>query len=581
MPAIGRRKRAAPKKRARFDAVTDYAQKVVGGEIVAGKLAKLACKRHLEDLEKGSGRGLSWRPDLADRVFAFFHCLRLSDGEHAGKPFELSAHQRFIAGSLFGWITADGFRRYRTGYVEEAKGNGKTPLAAGIGLFGLVADGEDAAEVYSAAVGRDQAKICFTDAKNFVDGSRALRRRLTSHENNLAYPAKKSFFRPVSSEGKGLDGKRVHVAVIDELHEHPSSVVVDKMRAGTKGRRQALIFEITNSGFDRHSVCYQHHDYSVKVLEGIFQDDSWFAFIAAVDEQIGQKGDPGYQPADNPLTDESCWLKANPNLDVSITRKYLREQVREALGMPSKQNIVKRLNFCIWTEQSKEWIPIELWDASAGAPVQMSALHGRECFAGLDLASTADITALVLDFPEPDGSHIWLPFFWVPEENVARRVEKDRVPYDVWIREGMLLTTPGNVVDYDFIRAFINETIVPQFQLKELALDRLFQAAQMSTDLQADGITVVAFGQGFLSMAAPAKQFEELVRKRKLRHGGHPVLRWMAKNVAAAEDPAGNKKPDKQRSRDKIDGIVAGHMALGRAMAQPAQPAPPTEVMVV
>jgi len=538
------------------DQVTDYAQKVVAGEIVTGKLMRLACARHLRDLSEGPKRGLTWRLDRAERVFQFFRCLRFSDGEQA--VFELTPHQKFIVGSLFGWMGPDGYRRFRTGYIEEAKGNGKTPLAAGIGLYGLVCDDEPAAEIYSAAVARDQAKICFTDAKNFVDGSRALRRRLVAHENNLAHPARKSFFRPVSSEGKGLDGKRVHMAIVDELHEHPSAIVVDKMRAGTKGRRQALIFEITNSGYDRHTVCFQHHEYSIQVLEGIFEDDSWFGFIAAVDEE------------DDPLRDEKCWPKANPNLGVSITEKYLREQVREAIGMPSKQNIVLRLNFCRWTEQASRWIPLEQWDAGKGV-VEVEKLKGRECFGGIDLSSTADITALVLDFPDEDGGHTWLPFFWVPEDNIQRRVEKDRVPYDVWIRQGLLLTTPGNVVDYGFIRAYINEHVAPKYLIRELAIDRLFNSVQLSTDLQADGFTVVAFGQGFYSMAAPSKTFEELVLKKKLQHGGHPILRWMARNVAAAEDPAGNKKPDKKRSREKIDGIVAGIMGLGRATANPPQ----------
>lgn len=535
------------------DPTTDYAKQVVAGEIVAGKKVRLACARHLRDLEYGPKRGLSWRPDLAERVFAFFRCLRFSDGEHAGEPFDLSLFQKFIVGSLFGWLGEDSFRRFRKAYIEIAKGNGKTPLAAGIGLYLLVADGEPAAEVYSAAVGRDQAKICFTDASNFVASSRALRRRLVVHENNIAYPGQRSFFRPISSEGRGLDGKRVHGAIVDEVHEHRTATVVNKMSKGTKGRRQALIVEITNSGFDRHSVCRQHHDYTVRILEGVFEDDSWFGYIAAIDDE------------DDPLHDESSWPKANPNLDISVTRQYLREQVRTALGMPSEQNITLRLNFCRWTEQSSLWIPLPDWDKCA-APIDIVVLKGRECYAGLDLSSVSDITALTLDFPI-NGGHIWLPFFWVPEDKIEKRVEKDMVPYDVWIREGWLMTTPGNVVDYSFIRKFINENIAPLYRIKEIAIDRLFNSVQMSTDLQADGFTVVAFGQGFLSMAGPSKTFEEIVLKKQLQHGGNPVLRWMASNLSAAEDAAGNKKPDKERSRDKIDGIVAGLMGLGRATA--------------
>jgi phage terminase large subunit-like protein len=552
-------KRERKRKEAAADPVTQYARDVIDGKIVAGRLVRLACERHLRDIQEGSKRGLTWRPDLAEKHFAFVRCLELADPEGGGtRPFEFSPHQKFINGSIFGWTGPDGYRRFHTAYIEEAKGNGKTPQAAATGLFGLVADGEQEAEIYSAAVGRDQAKICFNDADRFVSRNRALRRRIVAHSNNLAFPNTHSFFRPVSSEGRGLDGKRVHIAIIDELHEHPSAVVVDKMSAGTKGRLQALIYEITNSGWDRHSVCYQHHDYTVKVLEGILEDDSWFGFIAAVDED------------DDPIEDESCWEKANPNLGVSVTREYLRKQVREAKGMPAKRNLVLRLNFCVWTEQDKVWIPDAKWKLCGGV-IDTAALRGRTCFGGLDLSSTDDITALVLDFPMGEGSHIWLPFFWIPEDNVEERVKKHRVPYDVWIRKGLMMTTPGNVIDYGFIRAHINDVLAPQYRIQEIALDRLFQSAQMSTDLQADGHTVVAFGQGFLSMAAPCKQLEEIVLGRKLNHGNNDVLRWMNSNVAIQQDPAGNKKMDKARSRDKIDGMVAGAMALGRATANGAE----------
>lgn len=553
MASRGRRKRNVEP-----DPVTQYARDVVEGRIIAGRLVKLACERHLRDLVEGPARGLSWRPDLAERHFAFFRCLTLADAERGTRAFELEPAQKFINGSIFGWLGADGYRRFRTAYLEMGKGNGKTPLAAGTGLYCLTMDGEPEAEVYSAAVGRDQAKICFTDALNFVGRSPALARRMTRHANNIAYPATQSFFRPVSSEGRGLDGKRVHAAIIDEVHEHPTAVVVDKMTAGVKGRRQPLIYEITNSGYDRHSICRQHHEYTIKVLEGIFEDDAWFGFIAAVDED------------DDPIEDENCWPKANPLLDMTVTRDYLRKQVREAKGMPAKRNIVLRLNFCRWTEQDTVWIPDGKWKASGG-PVDAAALRGRECFAGLDLSSTADISALVLDFPGEDGRHAWLPFFWIPGDNVEERCRRDRVPYDVWIRHGLLMTTPGNVIDYDFIRDYINNTLAAQYHIREIALDRLFQGAQMATNLQADGHTVVAFGQGFMSMAAPCKTLEELVLGGKLDHGNNAVLRWMNSNIAIQQDPAGNKKPDKARSRDKIDGIVAGLMALGRAVANAPQ----------
>ena len=558
---------------------------MVAGASVAGPLVRLACQRHLDDLVavasarkiasaakrmKGAkadsarrakeearalkvGRGLQWRPDLAARVFRFFECLSLASSEDIEQPFVLEPWQKFIVGALFGWLGPDGHRRFRRGYVEIGKGNGKTPMAAGIGLYGMLADGEADAEVYSAANGRDQAKICWQDAANFVDRSPALKRRTVLHALNIAYPASRSFFRPVSSEGRGLDGKRVHIALIDELHEHPTDVVVDKMSAGTKGRRQALVFEITNSGYDRQSVCYRHHEYSVRVLEGRLQNDNWFAYIACLDEK------------DDPLEDEACWIKANPNLGVSITLKYLREQVEQARGMPAQRNIVLRLNFCVWTESATQWIPNKAWD-ECGEPVDLDALEGRDCYGGLDLSTTTDITAFGMVFPPKDEGERWkfAAKFWIPGDNIHRRREKDGVPYDAWAKDGYVTPTEGNVVDYAFLRRDIIE-LGERFVIKEIAFDR-FNASQLVTELMADGFTMVPFGQGFLSMSAPSKQFESMIVGRKCAHGNNPVLKWMAANVMAAQDPAGNIKPDKAKSKERIDGIVALIMALGRAI---------------
>jgi phage terminase large subunit-like protein len=439
--------------------VTQYAIDLLGGTILAGRLVRLACERHVGDLEHGKERGIVFNERAATRALEFFGFLNLAEGEHAGKPFRLESFEQFIVGSLFGWMGPDGYRRFRTAYVEIGKGNGKSPMAAGIGLFGLFADGEMGAEIYSAAVTRDQAKIAFSDAEKMVDASPALSRRVEKTVNNLAVLATNSFFRPVSSEARGLDGKRVHIALIDEIHEHPTAMVVDKMRAGTKGRRQALIFEITNSGYDRTSVCWAHHDYSAKVLEGIIEDDSWFAYICQLDpcedcQSEGKTQSVDGCPTCDQWTDESVWIKANPCLDVSITRKYLREQVREATGMPSKQNIVKRLNFCTWTEQADRWIDMGIWDEGAHI-VRPNELLERFCFGGLDLSTTTDISAFVLAFPPHDDGELWkiLCRFWIPKDNVGKRVQRDRVPYDQWIREGFIEATEGNVVDYDVLKA--------------------------------------------------------------------------------------------------------------------------------
>jgi len=551
------------------DPVRQYAEDVRDGRIVACRYVRLACERHLRDLEQAEARGLAWDTSAALHVINFFpKVLRLAEGTHAGKPFVLQPWQQFIVGSLFGWKRSDGLRRFRTCYVEVAKGGGKSPLAAGIGLYMLIADGEAAAQIYSAATNRDQAKIVFNDACRMVHASDLLREKVHESVNNLAYLPTDSYFRPVSAESSSLDGLRPHLVIVDEVHEHPSAAVIDKLRAGFKGRRQPLIIEITNSGYDRHSVCFQHHEYSVKILEGTIQTDSWFAFVCALDE-----GDD--------WRDESVWVKANPNLGVSVTREYLAEQVQEAVDMPAKANIVRRLNFCEWTEQSERAIDMEMWNAGGPPPTadwRAVAAHiqglerelaGRLCFGGIDLAKVSDLSAWILLFPPSAGEGLYhvLCRFFVPEEDILVRSKRDRVPYDVWRDQGFLFETPGNVTDYDYIYAQVMKDAA-RFDVREIAFDRTF-AGEIVQRLQGEGLSMVEFGQGFLSMAAPTAELLRLIKAGELHHGGHPVLRWNASNLAVATDPAGNMKPDKSRRSEKIDGIVALCNALGRAMARP------------
>lgn len=559
MPATLQRRTSKPKGARRpSDPATRYAGAVVDGKIVAGPLVRLACERHLRDLVEGKKRGLRWDIAAVKRAVGFFKdVLCLNAGEHEGAPFVLRPFQAFIVGSLFGWKKADGYRRYQSAYIEIGKGNGKSPLAAGIGLLMLTADNESRAEVFAAAAKKDQAMIAFQHAVAMVDKSPALSARLRkSGENpvwNLSYLATGSFFRPVSSDS-AQSGPLPHCAILDEIHEHHDDTVVKLMRAGTKGRRQPLMLEITNSGWDRHSICWQHHEYSQKVLEQTRNDDEWFAYVCGLD-----KGDD--------WRNEKVWIKANPNLGVSIRMDYLRKQVREADGMPAQQGTVRRLNMCEWTEQAERWIDAAVWQRNA-APVDESALVGRTCYAGLDLSTTTDLTALVLVFPLDDGTFALVPRFWVPKENVQERAERDKVPYQQWINEGLIEATEGNVVDYNVIRTRVGE-LGERFVIKELPYDR-YNATQIVTQLTDDGFTMVPFGQGFVSMSAPTKDLEKLLKEGKIRHGDHPVLTWMAGNVAIVQDPAGNMKPAKNKSSGRIDGIVAAIMAVGRAVVQPA-----------
>jgi phage terminase large subunit-like protein len=566
-----------------------YARAVLSGEISAGRLVRLACQRHLNDLDNGHERGLYFDHAAADFAYQFFSHLRLPvSGETDGKPFELEPFQKFIVGSLFGWKGEDGYRRFRTAYVEIGKGNGKSPLAGGIGLFGLVADGELGAEVYSGATTAFQAGILFRDAKQMAESSPALRSRLTISQHNIAYEKAHAFFRPVSGEHRQLSGPRPHMALIDEVHEHPTPDVVDKLRAGTKTRRQALIFEITNSGHDQTTVCWAHHDYSMKVLEGIVQDDSWFGYVCQLDPCGKHAAEGLIQPADNcpdcdNWTDETVWVKANPGIDTILHRKYLREQVREARGMPSKEGIVMRLNFCLWTRGAVKAVPMDAWDACR-RDIDRAALAKKPCLAGLDIGSTSDFTALVLLFPADDAtevdivqevngreekrrivrrSYTQLPFFWLPETPV-RRDERTEQLIHTWRRAGLVKTTPGEVVDYDQVLEDIAALAV-EFDIQEFAIDRGFQGAAITTGLQNrfGAEKVFAIAQGILSMNAPFREYLELLKQRRLFHDGNPVLRWMASNTAS-ESKGGLIKPSKEMSPEKIDGLTAGVMAMAR-----------------
>lgn len=570
--------------------VTSFAESVLSGERVAGRLVRLACQRHIDDLASGHKRGLRFDPAARDRLLRYYGFLKLPEGD---RPFELDAWQKFVVGSLNGWRGSDSYRRFRTAYIEAGKGCGKTPLAAGLGVFGFTGDGEPSAEVYTAGVTREQANYLLKDGTRLVEVSPTLRKMVTISAHNLFCASTNGFMRPVSSEGRTLDQKRVHMAILDEIHEHPTAVVVEKMRAGVKGRKQPLIVEITNSGHDRTTVCWQHHEYSEKVLQGILDDDSWFAFICNLDPCAKCAAEGKTQPSDgcpecDDWRDESKWIKTNPSLAIGIPgMKYLREQVREAEGMPAKTNWVKRLNFCVWTETAEKCIPMDAWDACA-KPIDLESLANHSAFGGLDIGATSDFTAFDLIFPHDDVELVEIPsadpeatpekryrrsysamsLFWLPEQRVRRDARMEQI-IEQWKREGFIRTTPGNVVDYDQVLEDILEFVKP-FTLSGIAFDRGFQGSQTGTNLMKHfGDLVKQFPQGIISMNAPFRELIELVKLGRFHHDGNPVMRWMASNTAA-EERGGLIKPSKDRSSEKIDGIAARVMALGLAISEPA-----------
>ena len=556
------------------DPATAYAIDVVEGRIVAGRPVRLACKRHLADLVHGPARGLEWNLDEANRVIELIGEMPLPDGS----PFIVQPSQAFIVGSLFGWRTTDGGRRFRTAYVEEGKGNGKTPLAGRIGIVGIVGDGKHAAEVYTAGVTRDQAQYLWNDGKLVAESSDDLKSLINVGAFNLSCPSTNSYMRPVSSEARSLDQKRVHMALIDEIHEHRTGDVVQKMRAGTKGDDSALIFEITNSGYDRHSICWQHHDYSIKVLSGAIENDSWFAYIASLDACDNCHAEGAWQPRDgcpdcDDWTNEAVWPKPNPLLGVTITLRYLREQVQEALDMPPKAALVKRLNFCVWTEASVGAINMDRWDLGSDAP---TIVAGDELFGGADLSTTTDLTALVLMREDPDGYLDVLAFFWCPLESIALRSRRDNVPYQQWVDEGWITATDSNSIDYEAIRRKVSgyyvedgtvrhdETcLADTYRLREIGIDP-WNATQLVNQLGSDGATMVPVHQGMAMLSAPTKDWLRRIASGKVRHGGNPVLRWMASNLVVTQDAQGNLKPDKDKSTERIDGQAAAITGLAR-----------------
>lgn len=532
--------------------------------MVAGPHVREACARHLRDLKEGPKRGLHFDLEAVERVLGFFReVLRLNGGEFEGQPYEPIDWQAFILGSLFGWKGKDGFRRFRTAYIETAKGSGKSPLAAGIGMYGLTADNESRAEIYAAATKKDQAMILFRDAVAMHDQSPALRQRLVKSgvgENawNLAYHKTGSFFRPISADD-GQSGPRPHVSLLDEVHEHKNSYVVEMLKAGQKSRRQPLLFMITNSGTDKRSVCWDYHDYACKVSAGQIEDDSFFGYVCALDE------------GDDPFKSERCWHKANPSLRQGIPGiRYLREQVVQARGIPAKESIVRRLNFCQWVEADTPWIGGSVWFACEDKQFDARRLLGRRCYGGLDLSSTQDLTALVLLFEPNDDDPRWRlkPFFWLPGDGLHDKADRDRVPYIAWREAGHMETTPGRAIDKQAVAQRVTE-IAALYDLQSLAYDR-WRIEDIKVLLDREGIELplAEFGQGYKDMSPALDQFERLLLSRDLAHDGNPVMTWCAANAVTVSDPAGNRKVAKERATGRVDGVVAAIMAAGRSMTK-------------
>lgn len=499
--------------------------------------------------------------EKADRAVKFIENLCHTKGKWAGKRFWLLPWQEQLIRDIFGIVKPDGYRQFRTAFVEICKKVGKSELAAAIALYLLYADNEPSAEVYGAAADRQQASIVFDVARQMVEMSPALlkRSKIMGATKRIVNYGNAGYYQVLSAEVGGKHGFSVSGLVFDEIHTQPNRQLYDVLTKGSSDARQnPLHFIITTAGTDRHSIAYELHTKAIDILEGRRVDPTFYPVV------YGLKDDEDWE-------DEANWYKVNPSLGYTVDIERLRDAYREAKQNPADEITFRWLRMNQWVSSTTAWIPDQIYQRG-NEEIDLKSLEGRECYGGLDLSSTGDITAFVLMFPprNDEEKHILLPFFWVPEETIPQRVKANSVPYDVWERQGYLMSTEGNVIHYDFIEKFIEE-LGEKYHILEIAFDR-WGATQMVQDLEGMGFTVVPFGQGYSSMSAPTKEFYKILMEGNMVHGGHPVLRWMAGNVVIDTDPAGNIKVTKARSKEKIDGIVAAIMALDRCIRNQVQP---------
>jgi phage terminase large subunit-like protein len=544
----------------KLDAATQYAWDVMEGRQVAGKWVRLACERHLRDLERAGTQDFPYvfNPEKAERVFAFFRFCRHVKGPLAGKPVELEPWQRFLLGNLFGWVHMDtGYRRFRKSYTQVASGNGKSTVLSGLGLYMLMADGEFGAEVYAAATKAEQARIVFNAARVMATRSPELLRRLEPKRGRIEHPATESFFRPLSKDDqqKG-DGLAPHLAIIDEYHAHPTSEIYDVLAQSLAKRAQPLLFVITTAGFDLSSPCYEEYQYACKVLEGDVENEEYFAYIAQLD-------------ADDDPKDECVWIKSNPL--VATTEwgmRSLRAQLKEALEVPSKMRHFLTKNMNMWVDQKEDgYMNMAKWRSCAATKDNpIPDLTGAPCYIGVDLSAKIDLCSVALEFPLGNGRFAVRSHSFIPEERLRERMKTDKRPYDAWVRLGWLSVIPGAVVDQEAVIEWIEKQVeMHGWKVQEICGDP-WNATQFGIEIQRRGYVWVEIIQGVRTLSEPTKDFRERVYRGQIIHDGSPVLQWAMSNAVEKIDAKGNIMLDKEKSREKIDPVAALMNAHTRAI---------------
>lgn len=491
----------------------------------------------------------------ADKAVKFIEMLPHTKGEWEGQPFWLLPWQEQIIRDIFGVVKEDGYRQFRTAYIEIPKKQGKSELAAAIALYLLYADNEPSAEVFSAASDRQQASIVFDVAKRMVEMTPALQKRskiMTAGKRVVNF-SNAGYYQVVSADVGGKHGYSISGLVFDELHTQPNRKLWDVLTKGSgDARRQPLHVAITTAGVERNSICFELHTKSLDLIAGKRIDPTFYPVVYSL-------------PMEEDWTLEKNWYKVNPSLGYTVPVERMREAFLQAQGNPAEESVFRTLRLSQWVGSEVAWIPDNIYK-KGDIPIDVRSLEGRECYAGLDLSSSGDITALVLMFPPrtEDEKYICLPFFWVPEDTIPLRVQRTSVPYDNWVAQGYMMSTPGNVIDYAYIQNTIEELSL-KYHILEIAFDR-WGSNMLVERLTEMGLTVVPFGQGYKDMSPPSREFYEQLMKGNMIHGGNPILRWMCGNVVIEKDPAGNIKPTKSKSADKIDGVVAAIMALDRCI---------------
>lgn len=540
-----------------------YIDDVLNGRITVCKWVRLAVQRHVDDLAKSSNPDYPFYfdPSSPMRKIRFSQELRHIEGPLANNhlKIKLEPWQQFIDWCIFGWKRKDtGGRRFTKAYVEVARKNGKTTMAATTAWYCSMMDGEEGPQVYCVATKLDQAKIAWDAIKAQVDYQPLLRTKTKAYKQGLTItiPETHGVIKPIGRDSKTQDGLNPSFVLVDEYHAHPTAEMLNVMQNGMGARSQPLMYIITTAGFDKNSPCYQEERTLVTgMLEKSLDPcpENVFGIIFTLDE-----GDD--------WTDESVWIKANPNLGISVNIDFLRNQVTQALALPRKQNDVMTKNFNIWTQATTRWISAESWDECNFA---FPDLIGRECYGGLDLSTTTDISAFVLCFPPVDleKKYTFLYRFFIPGDNILERERVDKVPYSLWASQGYVTITPGNVIDYDFIESQVMED-AKDYVVKEIAYDP-YNSTEIVNHLSDEGMNMLPFRQGFMSMSAPTKDFEKRVLGKELNHGNNPVIKWMVSCTELKTDGTDNIKPDKPdrtRTGKRIDGVVASIMALDRAV---------------